>query len=311
MLNHAIFKRNVVLLILAVPATDKRSSPALCDSFASQTAWVKPLVSFVWISLASVFWSLRRAFRSVQVDDVVRNSCLQLHPTSTTPSAFLKTPFSQVFLGVVPGWDPVSSRQFSRWRLLNPHFLRSLQLLSSLCLGTPWRRDLAHFRKIPPFSVFKTTHCVLLQVLKDFFLLSVVCFLCYFFLTRSLSPPQEPCPYPIKCHHTRWTRARVSGYIRLPIKHFVLSRDTEKTTEKPIQLMHCIVLCVTLRQAPSVVSILEKRSKDFSYYEAAVDTGSLIPKHTLSCHLTVMNVFVLFSLHDDSVLNWCNRLFNN
>lgn len=49
----------------------------------------------------------------------------------------------------------------------------------------PWRRDLAHSREIPPFTVFKTVHCVLLQVLKDFSpLLSWPCFFFSFF-----SPP--------------------------------------------------------------------------------------------------------------------------
>lgn len=80
------------------------------------------------------------------------------------------------------------------------------------------------FEKFLPLLFSETGHCVLLQVLKDFFSSLIMAP----FFSHPLSvAAKEPCPYPIKCHHTRRTRARGSGYIRLPIKHSVLNRSTK------------------------------------------------------------------------------------
>lgn len=201
-------------------------------------------------------------------------ACNCSHPQQ--PSVFLKKTwrrsFCSGFRAVLPSWDPVSTRQFSRWRLRNPHFLGSPSGAFISLSQMPWRRDLAHSWKIPPFSFFKNGHCVLLQVLKDRSpLLSWLCF----FLSHP-SPPspstppscKQPHPYPIKCHHTRW-RVRGSGCIRLPIKHSELNRGV--TENYWLQS-----LCFTLCRLPSVVCIFHRSSKHLevnnkllSYFERA------------------------------------------
>lgn len=159
--------------------------------FFLQSAGLR-FLPFVYESLTSGCLILER------VDDLDGNSCLRLHPTSTTlgfgwnTTAAAAVEVSWHFQGAVPGWDPVSIRQFSRWRLLNPHFLPSSPLLSSLCLSAlktwlgPFCKHSCLFLFSKPCIVFDY------RCLKIFFLLncchgSVV----FFFLTPTLSPPQS------------------------------------------------------------------------------------------------------------------------
>lgn len=139
--------------------------------FFLQSAGLR-FLPFVYASLTSGCLILER------VDDLDGNSCLRLHPTSTTlgfgwnTTAAAAVEVSWHFQGAVPGWDPVSIRQFSRWRLLNPHFLPSSPLLSSLCLSAlktwlgPFCKHSCLFLFSKPCIVFDY------RCLKIFFLLN-------------------------------------------------------------------------------------------------------------------------------------------
>lgn len=205
--------------------------------FFLQSAGLR-FLPFVYASLTSGCLILER------VDDLDGNSCLRLHPTSTTLGFGWNTAAAAVevswhFQGAVPGWDPVSIRQFSRWRLLNPHFLPSSPLLSSLCLSAlktwlgPFCKHSCLFLFSKPCIVFDY------RCLKIFFLLNCCHGSVVFFFSHSHSvATAERCSYPIKCHHTRWASARTWMYIRLPIK---LMRATTKSIQSVLCSLSCNV----------------------------------------------------------------------
>lgn len=72
------------------------------------------------------------------------------------------------------------------------------------------------------------------------FLLSCHGFAVFFFLSLPLClATKEPRPYPIKCHHTRWTRDRGSGCITLPISLSVWNRRIKNLLSK----QPCCAVC--------------------------------------------------------------------
>lgn len=162
------------------------------------------------------------------------------------PSAFSQTQRLCLvsFKGVVPGWDPVNDRQFSRWRLLNPHFLRSL-LLSSLCLGCLEDVTWPILEKFLPLLFSKPCIVFYYRCLKIFFSSLVIALSFFVFFSLPLSCRQRALSLSNKMSPHKMNK-RGSGYIRLPIEHSVLNRATEKNYSPH-------TLCAALCHAPSAL----------------------------------------------------------
>lgn len=111
----------------------------------------------------------------------------------------------------------------------------------------PWRRDLARFRKIPPLTVLKTVHCVLLQVLKDFFLL---CCHSSVFTSHPPTPPLSPPKRPVLIQQnvtTQDEQEQEAGCISDFLSGFLFSTGHQRTTHCKCCCARCHALSAPIR----------------------------------------------------------------
>ena len=187
----------------------------------------------------------------------------------------MKTVRSQ-FGRVSPGWDRVSGRLLSRWRLLNAHFLcRDQGALSSCCLTRHVDVTWPILQKFLILTVFKAVHCVLLQVLKVFF---------FFFIHPECFPQSRP--YPVRCHHTEITTAwRISGFLS------VLNRAPKYYISKTLRsiLSFCPPLNKSASTNPSLNSWKNLRWPSYSYVQWALLVHLRVWKWLVSLAVALSN----------------------
>lgn len=204
---------------------------------------------------------------SEQVDDLIQIGCLQLRPPQTT-SAFSKTQHLRWvgLQGILPGWNPVSNRQFSRWRLLHPHFLRSL-LLSSLCLGCLEDVTWPILEKFLSSLFSKPCIVFYYRCLKIFLL-------CFFFLSPPLCHHHGVLSLSNKMSPHKMNKSKRIRVYQTSYQTFCFEQGHQKL------FTTCCVLCSVSRSFCShqlFLLLLEKHSKHLSHYQAAV-VASLIQR---------------------------------